>query len=381
MDMYRFGVMRAVVMVPVAVGIQSYLAHRISHGLDLSDAATELTFGVAWVAGCMIGVTYGLVAYTGRPWVTLWQRVAYLWGGFSAPTWLFLVLRDLLWAMTAWWVTWSDGWVWWSTALAWGLGITIGLAALAGARRQAAIHEVDIVLPGLPKALEGFRIAHVSDVHVGPTVGRGRAQEIADQVAALSPDLIVCTGDMADGRADALADAMAPLTSMTCPHGVWYVTGNHEYYAGGLAWRDHFAAAGWHTLHNSHELLEVDGARILFAGIPDPFGRPIEGDVAPDLDTALEGAPEADVRVLLAHQPGVAAAAAARGFDLQLSGHTHGGQIFPFVYIARAVHAHAEGWHRVGPMQLFVSRGATWWGPPMRLVAWHELGLVVLRSG
>ena len=134
------------------------------------------------------------------------------------------------------------------------------------------------------------------------------------------------------------------------------------------------------TLHGSHELLEVDGARILFAGILILSVDPSRG-VAPDLDAALEGAPEADVRVLLAHQPGVAAAASARGFDLQLSGHTHGGQIFPFVYIARAVHAHAEGWHRVGPMQLFVSRGATWWGPPMRLVAWHELGLVVLRAG
>ena len=108
-------------MVPVAVGIQSYLAHRISHGLDLSDVATEFTFGVAWVAGCMIGVTYGLVACRAAR-ITLWQRVAYLWGGFSTPTWLFLVLRDLLWAMTAWWVTWSDGWVWWSTALAWDWG-------------------------------------------------------------------------------------------------------------------------------------------------------------------------------------------------------------------------------------------------------------------
>jgi hypothetical protein len=242
------------------------------------------------------------------------------------------------------------------------------------ARRTARVREVDVPVPGLPAALNGFTIAQISDIHVGPTIKRAYLQAIVDAVNALQADAVAVTGDLVDGRVQDLAPHVAPLAALRSRHGTFFVTGNHEYYSGADEWIAELQRLGVQVLINEHVVLEHGGATLVLAGVADPSAHHFNPRHRSDPQRAMHGAPaDAGVRVLLAHQPRSAAAAAQAGFDVQLSGHTHGGQYWPWNLFVRLQQPYTAGLHRLQKLWVYVSRGTGYWGPPVRFGAPSEI--------
>ena len=258
--------------------------------------------------------------------------------------------------------------------------VAVPLAALAltalgfvNARRTARVVRVEVPLAGLPGALEGLRIVQISDIHVGPTIKQEYLQAIVDRVNALAPDVVAITGDLVDGSVAELASHVAPLAALRARHGVFFVTGNHEYYSGVHGWVEELRRLGIRVLHNEHVVLREGEAALVLAGVPDYTGHHFDPGHRSDPAQALAGAPADAPRVLLAHQPRSAPAAAQAGFDLQLSGHTHGGQFLPWRFFVPLQQPYTAGLHQLGRLQIYVSRGTGYWGPPKRLGAPSEI--------
>lgn len=256
--------------------------------------------------------------------------------------------------------------------------IVLSVAATAigwfGARRLAGIVDVDIPLKDLPEGLEGFTIAQISDVHVGPTIRRDQLDGIVDAVNALQADVIAVTGDLVDGSVSQLVEHTAPLSRLRARHGAFFVTGNHEYYSGAQAWVDEVQRLGLRVLTNEHVVLRHDGEQVVLAGVTDYSAHQFDPAHRSDPQRALAGAPtERAPRILLAHQPRSAPAAEKAGFDLQLSGHTHGGQFWPWNHFVRFQQPFTAGLHRVKSLWVYTSRGTGYWGPPKRLGAPSEI--------
>jgi predicted MPP superfamily phosphohydrolase len=242
------------------------------------------------------------------------------------------------------------------------------------ARRTARVREVEVPVAGLPGALEGFTIAQISDIHVGPTIKRPYLQAIVDAVNGLNADAVAVTGDLVDGRVQDLAPDVAPLAQLRSRHGTFFVTGNHEYYSGADEWVAELQRLGVQVLMNEHVVLQHDGARVVMAGVADPSAHHFNPQHRSDPQRALHGAPaDAGVRVLLAHQPRSADAAAQAGFDVQLSGHTHGGQYWPWNLFVRLQQPYTAGLHRLKQLWVYTSRGTGYWGPPVRFGAPSEI--------
>jgi hypothetical protein len=234
------------------------------------------------------------------------------------------------------------------------------------ARLGPDVYEVEVRIPDLPAAFEGFHIVQISDVHVGMTIDRDFIAPIVDQVLALRPDMIAATGDFVDGSVANLGADVAPLGRLTAPDGVFFVTGNHEYYSGAEEWCAEFTRLGMRVLENEHVVLARGDDKLVVAGVTDYGARGRAGGKASDPHAAVRGAPADAPKILLAHQPRSAFAAAAAGFDLQLSGHTHGGQFFPWNLFVGLVHPVSKGLGVVDGMQVYVNRGTCYWGPPVR---------------
>jgi uncharacterized protein len=256
-------------------------------------------------------------------------------------------------------------------------GTLLGGAAILSARMPTSVHSVPVQLAHWPSELTGYTIVQVSDIHIGETVGKGFVERMERQVNELSPDMIVITGDLVDGRVKELAPLAAPLAELRARDGVWFVTGNHEYYSGAPAWVAHLSSLGIRVLRN--ERVPIGGEKGFdLAGTDDYTARSHAQGHGEDIPRALAGRdPERPV-ILLAHQPRSFPAAVAAGVDLQLSGHTHGGQIWPFHYLTRSVQPYLSGLHGEGSSQIYVSRGTGYWGPPMRFLAPAEITRVVL---
>ena len=252
------------------------------------------------------------------------------------------------------------------------------LIGFVNARRVARVVRIDISLAGLPEGLAGFTIAQISDIHVGPTIKGGYVRAIVERVNGLGADLITITGDVVDGSVERLAAHTAPLAKLSARHGVYVVTGNHEYYSGALEWMAEFRRLGLHTLMNEHVLIEHAGTKLVLAGVTDYSAAAFDPAQKSDALAALAGSPEGLIRILLAHQPRSAAAAAAAGFDLQLSGHTHGGQFWPWNLFVSLQQPFTAGLHRLGRLQVYTSRGTGYWGPPKRFGAPSEITLLRL---
>lgn len=261
------------------------------------------------------------------------------------------------------------------------LAALVTLIGFINARRRAAVRRVDVPIEGLPLTLHGFSIAQISDIHVGPTIKREYLERVVDAVNGLSADMIAVTGDLVDGSVRELAHHTAPLERLTSRHGTFFVTGNHEYYSGAASWVRELRRLGLEVLMNEHVVLRHEGAAVVVAGVTDLYAVHYDPAQRSDPAAAMSGAPtDAAVKVLLAHQPQSAYAAASAGFDLQLSGHTHGGQFFPWNLVVRFFHPFTAGLHRVGRLWIYISRGTGYWGPPKRFGAPSEITYLRLVS-
>ena len=261
-------------------------------------------------------------------------------------------------------------------------GALVALAVgAAAALRGPRVRHVDIPIEGLDARLEGLRIVQISDLHVGQSIGRRYVARVARMANELQPDLVALTGDLVDGPVARLGPQIAPLAGLRAPGGVFFITGNHEYYSGAEEWNEHFRSLGWRVLLNEHAIVPIRGARLLVGGVVDPAARLARSGVnVPRADLAAGKDQPAALRILLAHNPKLAPQGEAAGFDLQLSGHTHAGQFFPWTLAVRLIHApHAAGLSRQGRMWVYVSAGTGSWGPPIRLGTEPELTLIRLR--
>jgi hypothetical protein len=250
----------------------------------------------------------------------------------------------------------------------------VALGAIV-ALRGPGVEELEVRVPGLHPDLHGFRIVQISDLHVGRSIRRGYVERTVERARSLAPDLVALTGDMVDGPVERLAPHVAPLARLVEGGRAFFVLGNHDCYSGPDAWIAHWREMGVRVLLNEHAMLGKGAASVLVGGVVDPAYRARRPQIS------LEESPRADFRLLLAHNPKLAPLGARAGFDLQLSGHTHGGQFFPWTLAVRLVHApHVAGLSREGSMWVYVSAGTGSWGPPVRFGTSPEITVVTLVS-
>lgn len=259
------------------------------------------------------------------------------------------------------------------------LGLVATVLGFWNARRTAQVVRVDVPVAGLPAGLHGFTVAQITDIHVGPTIKTHYLQAIVRRVNALDADMVAITGDLVDGTVADLGAHVAPLTTLSSRHGSFFVTGNHEYYSGAHAWITELRRLGVRVLMNEHVVLQQGGASIVLAGVADFHADRFDATHRSDPHAAMAGAPrDAGVRVLLAHQPRSAFEASKAGFDVQLSGHTHGGQFWPWNLFVPLQQPFTAGLRRLQDLWVYTSRGTGYWGPPKRFGAPSEITLLRL---
>lgn len=259
------------------------------------------------------------------------------------------------------------------------VGVGASGAGVASALSPVAVNRVRVALERFSRAASGYRIVQISDVHVGPTIGREFITDVVARINALEPDLVAITGDLVDGSVDELREHVAPLAHLRAKDGVFFVTGNHEYYSGADDWIAHLRSLGIRVLRNERVPIRGEEGFDL-AGIDDASSGGFGDGHGPDLEKALLGREDGRPVVLLAHQPRGIELADRLGVDLQLSGHTHGGQMFPWNFLVRLQQPFVAGLHRLARAQIYVSRGTGYWGPPMRVGAPAEITEIELVS-
>ena len=308
------------------------------------------------------------------PWIAL---------GFSSWLLILTLLRDLSLA-AAWLVLDPSAQAAWVRHSAVGVLLVTPLITLAGyfmARRVAPVRRIEVPVTGLAPQLEGFTIAQISDVHVGSTIKGDYVEAIVERVNRLGADMVAITGDVVDGSVRELAAHTAPLGRLASKHGTYLVTGNHEYYSGANQWIQEFRRLGAKVLLNEHVVLERAGALVAVAGVTDYSAHHFDLRHRSDPHGAIAGAPHDAVRILLAHQPRSAHHAAEAGYHLQLSGHTHGGQFWPWNFFVRFQQPFTAGLNRLGRLWVYINRGSGYGGPPMRFGISSEITLVKLVRG
>jgi predicted MPP superfamily phosphohydrolase len=258
-----------------------------------------------------------------------------------------------------------------------GVSGVIGVGGLVNGLRGFDVRKVRIGLARLPAAASGYRIVQMTDVHVGPTIGKEFVETLVRETNALAPDMVVITGDLVDGSVKELGALVAPLNELRAKDGVFFVTGNHEYYSGADEWIAHLGTLGVRVLRN--ERVDVRGLFDL-AGVDDSSAARMLPHHGQDVGKALAGRDPAKAVVLLAHQPKAVADARRHAVDLQLSGHVHGGQLVPFNWLVRLDQPFVSGLHLVEKTWIYVSTGTGYWGPPMRVGPGAELTHIELYS-
>jgi predicted MPP superfamily phosphohydrolase len=256
-------------------------------------------------------------------------------------------------------------------------------AAVRATRGRVGVKRIEVVLDRLPAAADGMRIVQLCDMHVGGLLSKGFVEEVVHTTNQLSPDVIAVVGDLVDGSVEQLRPAIAPMGNLRARFGTFFVTGNHEYYSssGAEAWMGELERIGMRVLRNQRVPVGSIEAGFDIAGVPDhTAGRFPDDGPGEDVAHAMHDRDPSRAVVLLAHQPVTVQEAAVHGVDLQLSGHTHGGQIWPWGALVRLQQPFVRGLHRIKETQLYVSCGTGFWGPPMRLGAPAEITEIVLRS-
>lgn len=260
-----------------------------------------------------------------------------------------------------------------------GAGVLTGYG-IAEARQIPQVKTVRVSIETLPPDLNGFRIVQLTDIHVSQTIKRPFVAGVVAAANNLSADIVVVTGDLVDGSVGYLSNDVAPLAELQAVYGKYFVTGNHEYYSGAEAWIDKISSLGFTVLMNEHRLIQTGNARLLLAGVTDYSGGRFDPSHRSDPFQAMAHAPPADYKILLAHQPKSIFSAAKAGFDLQISGHTHGGQFFPWNYVVFLTQPYVTGLHQHENTRIYVSGGTGYWGPPLRLGSPSEITLIELAS-
>lgn len=268
----------------------------------------------------------------------------------------------------------------------WAFTLVLLALALSGygmreALRVPPVREVRMQVPGLPDALNGFRIAQLSDLHIGPTFGKAWLTDVVARTDSLNPDLIIITGDVVDGSPSRLEEDVAPLADLKAKYGVIFAPGNHEYYSGIQQWLPVFQRLGMHVLMNENTQIRVNGTPLAIAGVTDTaaLNWGLEG---PDPEKALSGLSKDITKLMLSHRPSLAPESAKAGASLQLSGHTHGGLILPVTPLIAAFNGgYVSGPYTVDGMPLYVSSGSGLWGGiPLRLFVPSEITLITLTG-
>lgn len=247
------------------------------------------------------------------------------------------------------------------------------------ATKGLQVKTVHVLLAHLPVEFDGYRIAQISDLHVSSLIGRRYTQMVVDRVNALNPDLIVMTGDFIDGAVESLRYRVAPLGALNSHDGRYFITGNHEYYYDAESWVEEHRRLGSTVLLNEHRVIKRGDAKLVVAGVTDRAGGAFITEHRQDIAKSLHGAPAGVVKILLAHQPGCYEEASAHGVDLQLSGHTHGGQFFPWQFAVKMVHRYSHGLYLHKRMWVYVNPGTGFWGPPLRATIPPEITVIVLK--
>jgi predicted MPP superfamily phosphohydrolase len=254
------------------------------------------------------------------------------------------------------------------------------IIGVAQASMGPCVREVVVNLERLPKTFDGFRIVQISDLHVSSLIGRRYTKRVVDMANNLNADIVALTGDFVDGSVEMLRYRTDPLATLKSNYGRFFVTGNHEYYHNALEWIGEHRRHGTTVLLNEHKLIKRGDSSLAVVGTIDRAGKYFLSDHKEDIPTAIAGIPPETVKVLLAHHPNCYDEAASLGVDLQLSGHTHGGQFFPWQFVVKLVHKYSRGLYKHKGMHIYVNPGTGFWGPPIRSTVPAEITLLILKS-
>lgn len=374
----RFIIMFSVVL-SLLVATHGYLGWRHISPSGLTGASRVAAWALVVVTGCLL-----VLGFTGRFWlkpplsdIAAW--VGFIVLGLFSFVFVTTVLRDVIWlAAKVGRVLPEDldrrTMLLRMTNLAvLGTSGVLTAVGVAGARRRAAIVDVVVPVVGLPAGLDGFTIAQITDVHVGPTIKKHYIEAIVKGVNSIGADLVAITGDVVDGSVADLAEHIAPFANLKGKHGVFFCTGNHEYYSGADEWVAELTRLGVRCLMNEHVVVEHNGASVAVAGVTDFNAEHVLPAHASNPQRAMANAPVDAFKLLLAHQPRSCTAAAAAGVQLQLSGHTHGGQFVPWNFFVKLQQPFVAGLDRFKDMWVYTSRGTGYWGPPVRVGAPSEI--------
>jgi hypothetical protein len=377
-----------VVVTVVVAGVHYYLWHRMLRAPELDRRWQTIGTRVLIALGIAMPLSMFLARMLPRPVGTAISYLAYTWMGMAALLVSVLFLSELVRASVL-----AGSAIlsrpldearrtFLSRMIAGAAGlVALGLAGtgVASALGAVTIKRVAVGLRRLPASLGGFRIVQLTDVHIGPTIGREWLAGIVERVNALDPHLVVITGDLVDGSVEALREHVAPLAALRARHGVYFVTGNHEYYSGAAEWIEELGRLGVRVLRNERVTIGEGDESFDLAGVDDWRSKDMVPGHGPDLAKACAGRDASRELVLLAHQPKQIFEAAAHGVGLQISGHTHGGQLFPITFLVRFDQPYVAGLSRHDDTQIYVSRGTGYWGPPMRVGAPAEITLIQLE--
>ena len=369
------------VVIALLALLHIYIGIRLMEPLSLGPGATVA--GWALLAASFVLTPVGLIAPRVRHW-DLSDRAAWaglLTMGLFSSLLVLTFARDLVLLALTLAGAGVEQYEYWSAVAVPLLALAVTLVGLFNARRTARVVNVEVPIKGLPASFDGYTIVQISDVHVGPTIKRRYIDAIVDRVNKQEPDAIAVTGDIVDGPVARLRDHTAPLGRLQARDGVFFVTGNHEYYSGAGQWIDEFRRLGMRTLLNEHAIMQRGEDALMIAGVTDFTAHHFDPHHQSDPHRARQGAPDVQASVLLAHQPRTALVAQHAGYDLQISGHTHGGQFFPWNLFVPLQQPFVAGLNRLGKMWIYTSRGTGYWGPPKRFGAPSEITRIRLVRG
>ncbi len=255
----------------------------------------------------------------------------------------------------------------------------IGTAwGLYNAVKTPIIKKVEIPITDLPKSLQGLRMAQISDLHVGSMIGKDFIAKVVEKIDKINPDILFFTGDAADGSVASYGSHLEALGRIKPRYGKFFVTGNHEYYSDMNGWLRLIENLGFKILINESQNVIINGSTVMITGIPDRGGKYFSDFHKTDMEKAICGMPNPDLKILLAHQPRDVEYAVKYNFHLQLSGHTHGGQYFPFSVLVKMAHPFLKGLHKRKNTWVYINQGTGYWGPPMRIGTEPEITEIIL---